>query len=151
LQTNSEPTANKEVGAEETEEAADGTHNVGTTKLFLPNRVNTTIVSTENNNQNSTGTVSSTLSSKQSEAFLYLEEDDCQREREVVIGYKLVDKLTEYKESLLSYAWISNNFHKAKYLNDQMLEIGNEKGILKGAFKCIGVTSFPQKNHTIQH
>jgi hypothetical protein len=32
-----------------------------------------------------------------------------------------------------------------------MLEIGNEKGILEGAFKCIGVTSFPQKNHTIQH
>jgi hypothetical protein len=26
-----------------------------------------------------------------------------------------------------------------------MLEIGNEKGILEGAFKCIGVTSFPQR------
>jgi hypothetical protein len=85
------------------------------------------------------------LPSKQSDAFSFLEEDDCHREREVIIGYKLVDKLTEYQESLLSYAWISDNFHKAKYLNDRMLEISNEKGILEGAFKCIGVTSFPQK------
>jgi hypothetical protein len=118
IQPNYEPIDHQRTEEKENKGTANGNKDDSTTILFLPNRVNNTLVSTKDNNQNSTSTVSSTLPSKQSEAFSYLEEDDCHREREVVIGYKLVDKLTEYQESLLSYAWISDNFHKAKYLND---------------------------------